>query len=81
MHEDPDAWTAQGRLTRRTAHGHDANQALLEILQRLKLPTNDEVSAHSALLGAQVENGRVVDMIPNAQLEANMGKLHEYLGV
>jgi branched-chain amino acid transport system ATP-binding protein len=28
-----------------------------------------------------MENGRVVDMIPNAQLEANMGKLHEYLGV
>ena len=28
-----------------------------------------------------MESGRVVDMIPNAQLEANMGKLHEYLGV
>jgi len=28
-----------------------------------------------------MENGRVVDMIPNAQLEANMPKLHEYLGV
>jgi branched-chain amino acid transport system ATP-binding protein len=28
-----------------------------------------------------MEHGRVVDMIPNAQLEANMGKLHEYLGV
>jgi len=28
-----------------------------------------------------MENGRVVDMIPNTQLEANMGKLHEYLGV
>ena len=28
-----------------------------------------------------MENGRVVDMIPNAQLEANMHKLHEYLGV
>jgi branched-chain amino acid transport system ATP-binding protein len=28
-----------------------------------------------------MENGRVVDMIPNAQLEANMGKLHQYLGV
>ena len=28
-----------------------------------------------------MENGRVVDMIPNAQLEANMSKLHEYLGV
>jgi len=28
-----------------------------------------------------MENGRVVDMIPNAQLDANMGKLHEYLGV
>ena len=28
-----------------------------------------------------LENGRVVDMIPNAELEANMAKLHEYLGV
>ncbi|MCC6211809.1 MAG: ABC transporter ATP-binding protein [Burkholderiales bacterium] len=28
-----------------------------------------------------MEHGRVVDMIPNAQLDASMGKLHEYLGV
>jgi branched-chain amino acid transport system ATP-binding protein len=28
-----------------------------------------------------MENGRVVDMIPNAQLDASMAKLHEYLGV
>jgi len=28
-----------------------------------------------------MENGRVVEMIPNAQLQANTGKLHEYLGV
>lgn len=28
-----------------------------------------------------VENGRVVDMIRNAELSANMDKLHEYLGV
>ena len=28
-----------------------------------------------------MERGRVVDMIPNAQLEASMPKLHEYLGV
>ena len=28
-----------------------------------------------------MENGRVVDMIPNAELEANMDRLHEYLGV
>jgi len=28
-----------------------------------------------------MENGRVVDMIPNAQIDANMAKLHEYLGV
>jgi branched-chain amino acid transport system ATP-binding protein len=28
-----------------------------------------------------MERGRVVDMIPNAQLDANMKKLHEYLGV
>jgi branched-chain amino acid transport system ATP-binding protein len=28
-----------------------------------------------------MERGRVVDTIPNAQLEGNMDKLHEYLGV
>jgi len=28
-----------------------------------------------------MDHGRVVDMIPNADLDANMGKLHEYLGV
>ncbi len=28
-----------------------------------------------------MERGRVVDMIPNAELAANMGRLHEYLGV
>jgi hypothetical protein len=28
-----------------------------------------------------MEHGRVVDMIRNADLEANMAKLHEYLGV
>jgi branched-chain amino acid transport system ATP-binding protein len=28
-----------------------------------------------------LENGRVVDMIPNVELDANMKKLHEYLGV
>jgi len=28
-----------------------------------------------------MEHGKVVDMIPNAVLDANMGKLHDYLGV
>src|SRR5574340_48943 len=28
-----------------------------------------------------MEHGRVVDMIPNAELDANMPKLHRYLGV
>jgi len=28
-----------------------------------------------------MERGRVVDVIPNAMLEASMGRLHEYLGV
>jgi branched-chain amino acid transport system ATP-binding protein len=28
-----------------------------------------------------MENGRVVDMIPNGELEANMDRVHEYLGV
>jgi branched-chain amino acid transport system ATP-binding protein len=28
-----------------------------------------------------MEHGRIIDMIPNSQLEANMDKLHDYLGV
>ena len=28
-----------------------------------------------------MENGRVIDMIPNALLDANIAKLHDYLGV
>jgi len=28
-----------------------------------------------------MEHGRVIDMIPNAELEAHMAKLHDYLGV
>ena len=28
-----------------------------------------------------MENGRVIDMIPNAELEANMQRIHDYLGV
>jgi branched-chain amino acid transport system ATP-binding protein len=28
-----------------------------------------------------VEHGRIVDLVPNAQLSASMDKLHEYLGV
>ena len=28
-----------------------------------------------------MESGRVIDMIPNAELESNMDKIHEYLGV
>ena len=28
-----------------------------------------------------VDRGKVIDMIPNPQLDANMAKLHEYLGV
>ncbi len=28
-----------------------------------------------------MEHGRVIDMIPNASLESNMDKLHDYLGV
>ena len=28
-----------------------------------------------------MENGRIVDMIPNAELESNLDKIHDYLGV
>jgi branched-chain amino acid transport system ATP-binding protein len=28
-----------------------------------------------------MENGRIVDMIPNAELESKLEKVHDYLGV
>ena len=28
-----------------------------------------------------MEHGRVVDMVPNSELTASLGRLHEYLGV
>jgi branched-chain amino acid transport system ATP-binding protein len=28
-----------------------------------------------------MEHGKIIDMIENSQLESNMDKLHEYLGV
>jgi branched-chain amino acid transport system ATP-binding protein len=28
-----------------------------------------------------MEHGRIVDMIPNDQLDSSMDKLHDYLGV
>jgi branched-chain amino acid transport system ATP-binding protein len=28
-----------------------------------------------------MEHGRIIDAFANAELEANLGKLHEYLGV
>jgi branched-chain amino acid transport system ATP-binding protein len=28
-----------------------------------------------------MEHGKIIDMIPNEQLEASMDKLHDYLGV
>jgi hypothetical protein len=28
-----------------------------------------------------MEHGRIIDMIPNSELDAKMPKLHEYLGV
>jgi len=28
-----------------------------------------------------MDHGAVIDMIPNAELDANMDKLHDYLGV
>ena len=45
-------------------------------LQHVYFPTTAIVSMHYVM-----ENGRVVDMIPNAELEANMDKVHNYLGV
>ena len=47
----------------------------------LLVEQNFRVAATVADRHYVMEHGQVVDMIPNAELEANMTKLHDYLGV
>ena len=64
-------------------------QQICATLRRLKqegftvllVEQNFRVAATVADRHCVMEHGRVVDMIPNGELEANMTKLHDYLGV
>jgi branched-chain amino acid transport system ATP-binding protein len=60
-------------------------RTILEIKQRgftvLLVEQNFRFAATVADRHYVMDHGRIIDMIPNAALSANMGKLHEYLGV
>ena len=61
--------------------GHTIRKLKQEGLTLLLVEQNFRFAQTVADRHYVMENGRVVDMIPNAELEANMGKIHEYLGV
>src|SRR6266566_3461702 len=61
--------------------GHTIAQLKTQGFTILLVEQNFHFAATVADRHYVMENGRVVDMIPNTQLDANMAKLHEYLGV
>ena len=71
------------------AHLIDVPQQIGRIVRELKMlgftlllvEQNFRFGATVADRHYLMEHGRVVDMIPNSELDRNMAKLHEYLGV
>ncbi len=61
--------------------GHTIRRLKQEGFTILLVEQNFRFAATVADRHYVVEHGKVIDMIPNAQLEANQAKLHEYLGV
>ncbi|HEY6241734.1 MAG TPA: ABC transporter ATP-binding protein [Burkholderiales bacterium] len=61
--------------------GHTIARLKAEGFTILLVEQNFRFAARVADRHCVMENGRVVDMIPNAELESNLGKIHEYLGV
>jgi branched-chain amino acid transport system ATP-binding protein len=61
--------------------GHTIKQLKREGFTIILVEQNFHFAASVADRHYVVEQGRVVDMIPNDQLEANLDKLHAYLGV
>lgn len=61
--------------------GHTIKQLKGEGFTIILVEQNFHFAASVADRHYVVEQGRVVDMIPNDQLEANIDKLHAYLGV
>jgi branched-chain amino acid transport system ATP-binding protein len=61
--------------------GHTIKRLKAEGFTILLVEQNFRFAATVADRHYVMERGKIIDMIPNAQLDANMDKLHEYLGV
>jgi branched-chain amino acid transport system ATP-binding protein len=61
--------------------GRTISRLKAEVFTILLVEQNFRFASRVADRHYVMENGRVVDMIPNAELESNLGKVHEYLGV
>ena len=71
------------------AAGNNIMQVRVVTTSKIRLAPYDSTQKLTAALIAStvadrhsvVEHGKVIDMIPNDQVKANLGKLEEYLGV
>ena len=61
--------------------GHTVSRLKAEGFTILLVEQNFRFASRVADRHYVMESGRVVDMIPNTELESNLGKVHEYLGV
>ena len=61
--------------------GHTISRLKAEGFTILLVEQNFRFASRVADRHYVMEGGRVVDMIPNAELESNLTKIHEYLGV
>jgi branched-chain amino acid transport system ATP-binding protein len=61
--------------------GHTISRLKAEGFTILLVEQNFRFASRVADRHYVMEGGRVVDMIPNAELESNLKKVHEYLGV
>ena len=61
--------------------GHTISRLKAEGFTILLVEQNFRFASRVADRHYVMEGGRVVDMIPNAELESSLGKVHEYLGV
>jgi len=61
--------------------GHTISRLKAEGFTILLVEQNFRFASRVADRHYVMEGGRVVDMIPNAELESNLEKIHEYLGV
>src|SRR5438876_10553474 len=61
--------------------GHTISRLKAEGFTILLVEQNFRFAARVADRHYVMESGRVVDMIPNTELESNLEKIHEYLGV